>query len=211
MRVSTVPSTEPDFKEYPYAGWVPSVNGRLSFRHVGEARHPSQAIYANVTTPTKRYIIAFQERRLSDQLFQFITHILYGTEDRFYFVVCAETTEPPDRADEIKGTVHIYKSVDDWKAKASNLIAKTISALNDARLAIDIGRDTKILRAYARGRQRLEQTSDIEVNFILWRTGEIFFATPTFMEESLQDSSIDYAKSQNQDFPKWIADQGYFL
>jgi hypothetical protein len=187
-----VSSAEPDCNDFPYAGWIPSVNGRLSFRHIGESRHPSEAIYANVTTPDKRYILAFQERRLSDQLFQFITHIFYGTEDRFHFVVCAETPNPADRADEIKGTVHIYKSRSDWEEKAAVAISLVISSLNDVRLATDDDRDAKIAEYFDLGRQLLEETSDIEIDFILWRTGEIFFQLPTFMEELLQASSISY-------------------
>ena len=204
-------SSEPDCKDFPYAGWIPSVNGRLSFRHIGEARHPSEAIYTNVTTSNNRYIIAVQQRRLSDQLFQFITHILYQTEDCFYFVLSAETTDPPDRTDEIKGTVHIYKSADDWIVKGDKLVSDTIKSLNDARLAIDHERDKRILKGYARSQQRLQQTSDIEVDFVLWRTGEIFFSAPKFMEESLAVASIEYAESQRQDFSKWIADQAYFF
>ena len=108
--VSTVCSVEPNYSDFPYAGWIPSVNGRLSFRHIGKSRRPSEAIYANVTVPTKRFILAFQERRLSDQLFQFISHIFYRIEDRFYFLIAAETTKSADLTNEIKGTVHIYKS-----------------------------------------------------------------------------------------------------
>jgi hypothetical protein len=202
---------EPDCDDFPYAGWIPSVNGRLSFRHIGESRHPSESIYSNVTTPDKRYILAFQERRLSDQLFQFITHLFYGTEDHFYFVFCAETVDPADRAEEIKGTVYIYKSRADWSDRASDDISTAISVLNDARLATDDDRDEKIVQYYAAGQELLEATSDIEIDFILWRTGEIFFQLPSFREESLKSSSIKYAESQRQDFPKWIADQAYFF
>ena len=211
MRVSTVSSAEPDYEQFPYAGWIPSVNGRLSFRHIGESRHPCETLYANVTTEHKRYILGFQQRRLSDQFFQLITHWIFEVEDRFWFVICATTDGAPDRANQIQGTVHIYKSKVDWRTKANKSVGASIVSLNDSRLAIDDGRDQKIENTFAAAGRTLEITSDIELEFILWRTGEIYFSRPLFSDSDLEDGSIAYATKLKQDFPKWIADQAYFF
>jgi hypothetical protein len=56
-----------------HVGWIPTANGRLSFRHIGEAKHPTPSKYANVATKSDRIIVAYQRRNLSDSVFRTIT------------------------------------------------------------------------------------------------------------------------------------------
>jgi len=211
MTVSTVSSAEPDTTEYPYAGWVPTANGRLSFRHIGESRYPRDTTYANIGTNARRLILAYQHRNLSDALFRAITHYLCDIDDNFYFVLAAVSDGTPSAAEEIYGAIYIFKSKEDWKSKAQIAIRGYIETLNDVRLSLSSMRDEIAERALADGTSLLQNTADISVKFIVHRTGEIFVAKPLFSDSELEYASTDYAVQWGHDMPKWIADQSYFF
>jgi hypothetical protein len=206
-----VSSAESTRTSFPYAGWVPTANGRLSFRHIGESRNPTEAFYANVATKKHRVVLAFQRRNLSDVLFQSIIHYFCNIEDRFYFSVAATSEGDPAYSDQIIGRIYIYKSKDDWKVKGRSAIAARIKNINDCRLSIASDRDQLIELEFLAARTALDATSDIHVDFELQRTGEIFVSSPRFLDQDLEYASTEYAVELDQDFAKWIADQCYFF
>jgi hypothetical protein len=211
MTVSTVSSAEPPLEAFPYAGWIPTANGRLSFRHLGESRNPADAIYTNVTTDTRRLILVYQRRDLSDLLFQTIIHYLCNVEDRFWFAIAATSTGSPSDSDEIAGRVYIYKSKEDWRSKAQPVVRDSIEQLNDARLSFHSNRDPLIEHEFNRARTVLDATADIRADFLILRTGEVYLSNPVFSDSGLEYASVDYAESLRQDFRKWTLDQCYFF
>jgi hypothetical protein len=206
--VSSVDVTAANF---PYAGWIPTANGRLSFRHIGESRNPTESFYANVTVESRRIILAFQRRNLSDLLFQTVIHYLVGIEDRFFFVIAATSEGNPAYTDEITGKIYIYKSKDDWKTKARAVLSRTIKSINAYRLSVTIDRDRRIEDDFAEANRTLDGTCDVHISFVLQRTGDVFFSKPVFLDRELEYASVQYASELNQDFAKWIADQCYFF
>src|SRR5262249_50678624 len=98
MTASTVSSAEPDNKKYPYAGWVPTANGRLSFRHVGESKNPTESVYANVGTEAERLVLAYQRRDLSDALFQTVINFICNIEGSFWFALAIKSIGTPSDA-----------------------------------------------------------------------------------------------------------------
>ena len=124
---------EPSIKIYPYAGWIPTANGRLSFRHIGETTHPSECIYANVATDDRRFILAYQYRQLSDVLFRSVIEYLCNISGDFWFSIAARSIGAPGEADQIEGSIFIYKSKDDWRV-AEPFVRPTRNALIDPDL-----------------------------------------------------------------------------
>src|SRR5690349_21101683 len=84
-----------DNSRYAYVGWIPTANGRLSFRHIGETRHPTPSKYANVATTRDRIVLAYQRRNLSDSVFRTITDRVSSRSGDFWFAVSARSTAAP--------------------------------------------------------------------------------------------------------------------
>lgn len=204
-------AVEPSIADYPYAGWVPTANGRLSFRHVGESSHPSEAIYANIVTQTERLILAFQRRPLSDIFFQNVIHYICDISGSFWFVLVGKSDGPADNSEAIHGTVFIYKSKEDWKKYGRSKTRSAIYNLHELRLSSRVDRDQKITTTFSAATKNLMATADISVQFYMLRGGEIYFSTPTFLDSDLQYASEDYARTCGHNFAKWIADQSYFF
>lgn len=202
---------EPDRVKFPYAGWIPTANGQLSFRHIGEARHPTESVYANVTIDDCRIIIAYQRRPLSDALFQRIIHRVYRLEGSFWFALSGRSFRVSNETTEIDGAIFIYKSPEDWIDKSENNIKAVISKINSIRLSIEKDRDDIIEKEFVRETDNLNKTADIKINFHLKRSGELYLSTPLFSDRRLENASVEYANHSGHDFSRWVADQGYFF
>ena len=180
---------EPAAADFPFAGWVPTVNGHLSFRHIGEARHPTKSVYANIATEKRRLILGVQRRPLSDVLFQWIIHYFGSIEGSFWFVIAADAPGSPGDIDEVLGSVFVYKSTEDWKKHRAEVL-RPIDHLNANRLSLDAQRDATSEETFELAKEHLGRSADIRIDFILNRSGEVFFARPLF-----QDSNLEYAST----------------
>ncbi len=203
-------STKTEQTQFEYAGWVPTVAGRLSFRHIGESEHPTQSIYANVTTGSARLILGYQRRPLSDSLFQAVTDAITRSSGDFWFALQAASTEQPERTDTIKGVVYVFKSRADWCTKAEKSVRPAIYRLNDLRLSTEPDRDAQIGTHFERSAGILRNSADISANFELTRDGVLRLTSPKFLDPDLEYASLNFAQSQSQDFSAWVANQIYF-
>jgi hypothetical protein len=208
---STVSSADPSLIEYPYAGWIPTVTGRLSFRHIGESRLPSLAVYANFAASSHRAILAYQKRDLSDAKFKPIVHLVFNLSGTFWFVLEASSREPPGEEEQLFGKIHIYKSKHDWRSLGEDTVRDAIYTMRDAALS-SYGASTKWgLDAFNAASVALTDTADISTDFVLNRNGDVFFADPIVKDFSLKHASIDYAKQWGHDFLDWAVNQSYFF
>jgi hypothetical protein len=196
---------------YSYAGWIPSANSRLSFRHIGESRHPTESKYANLTTASQRIVVAYQRRPLSDVLFSGLLHRIFGLEGDFWFVFTGASVGVPGHADALSGSVFVFKSKDDWRAKGEPKIRPTIQRLNLLVHARNNGRDDEIGSRAQRCTMDLQESADIEIEYYLYRTGEIYFRRPKFSDSELHTESTSFAQIHGHDLSKWLADQAYFF
>lgn len=196
---------------FPYVGWIPTVNARLSFRHIGEAIHPTRSVYANVITPAERYVLAYQRRNLSDALFQPITHFLWGISGSFWFVLSAASNSAPLDSTKLTGKVCIFKSKRDWRGANENKLRTAIRLLNDLRFALLPDRFAQMSRAFNKVNDYSFACADVTIDFILDRDGTVLFGKPQFKDSELQYASEDYARQLGHDFGKWIVDQSYFF
>ncbi len=153
---SSVEGDIPDYRERPYVGWIPTVNGRLSFRHIGDTRHPTESIVANLDTDGARLIVAYQRRPLSDILFPSIIHWYRDISGEFWFALTAKSNESALLADRVSGKIHIFKSKEDWRAHANQAVRAQIREINRLRFSSDADTPTLATLAYDRAREKLD-------------------------------------------------------
>ncbi|MBB4362155.1 hypothetical protein GGD65_003180 [Bradyrhizobium sp. CIR18] len=208
---SSAEGSSSSFVLRPYVGWIPTVNGRLSFRHVGDTRRPTESIFANVDTGQERIIVAYQRRPLSDILFPRLIHWARDISGDFWFTLTAKSNNSPLLADQISGKIHVFKSREDWRARADKQLRKLIGELWQLRFESQINVPAQANLAFERARQVVEDGADIEIDFDLQRNGEVYFSQPRFKEEALQRASEQFAEHDGHNIRKWVADQCYFF
>lgn len=212
MTASLGPKANDSSAVNQYAGWIPTANGRLSFRHIGETRHPTPSKYANVATAKDRYILAYQRRDLSDSVFRTITDRVCRRSGDFWFALVANSAAAPDNVDgSLSGTIFVFKSKEDWRTGPQEKVRTAINEMNSARLSLASDRDRVIEESLAYGRKALCESADVWIDFILERNGELRVARPEFRDDDLAYASRAFASQEGHDFDKWIADQGYFF
>lgn len=201
-----------DNSRYAYVGWIPTANGRLSFRHIGETRHPTPSKYANVATTRDRIVLAYQRRNLSDSVFRTITDRVSSRSGDFWFAVSARSTAAPsDVEGHVCGQVHIFKSKEDWRSGPEATVRKAIDELNEARLSLAANRNQTLDAAYKWADDALKKHADIILEFEIIRDGELRVSLPHFSDQDLAYASRAFAEQDGHDFDKWIADQAYFF
>jgi hypothetical protein len=204
--------TAPDKTKFPYAGWVPTANGRLSFRHVGESRNPTESRSANLACKTRRIILAYQRRPLSDALFSHAVHFVCGIEGSFWFVLTAESIGVPGDTDELIGKIYIYKSKLDWRSVGEPIVRQRLIDLSKLANSLEVDRENKANCLFSEALDGLQKTADIEISYHLFRTGEAYFAEPIFRDPHLLSASLNFAETTSGlNFNKWMADQAYFF
>lgn len=208
---SSVESLPPDHISRPYAGWIPTVNGRLSFRHIGDARRPTESIFANLDTGAERIIVAYQHRPLSDVLFPRLIHWWYDISGDFWFTLTAESNNNPLAADWIRGKIHVFKSRSDWRKLADQPIRSCVRELNALRFSSGPDVPSQAHLAFDRAQSLVNQHADMEIDFDLGRNGEVYFGNPIFREQALQKASEEFAANGGHNIRKWVADQCYFF
>lgn len=198
-------------KRWSYVGWIPTVNGRLSFRHIGDTRHPSESIYANLDLPDGRVILAYQRRPLSDVLFPQIIHPYNDITGDFWFVLMGRSNADPIEADLITGKVAIYKSKEDWRTKADQKVRFHVGDINAQRFSLDPDRAEQVKLSFDRATEIVRSTADILLEFEIQRDGTIYCSKPSFAENALEAASVEFAQSEGLDLRRWVADQCYFF
>jgi hypothetical protein len=73
-----------------YRGWIPTVTGRLSFSHFGDAKRIKSVRRADTR---KRYLIAYQNRKTGDALLPVVLQWIARVGSRAHFVCVAETVD----------------------------------------------------------------------------------------------------------------------
>ena len=81
--------------------------------------------------------------------------------------------------------------------------------MNELRLRSGDYSDLGIL--YDEVEANTRSLADVQIDFQLFRDGELRVWTPTFTDEDLARNSEAYAASRGVSFVKWAADQAYFF
>lgn len=209
----TEPSDSSGFSA-PYVGWIPTANGRLSFRHVGDATYPSICKYTNFVDANRvRCVAGYQRRGLSDLLFKRVTAKLFHRTGDFWFTVaCRSVAEAGDvvKLDALRGEICIFKSKWDWKTfYANEKPHELIKEINAQRL---LGNYDSAASRFERFAIVTAYASDIVVSFELRRDGVIRISNPVFKDSILVANSEKYSRNEiGVQFLPWISNQAYFF
>jgi len=229
---SNVESEAPDNSQtsgqsvsWPYSGWVPTANGRLSFRHIGDTDYPERKSYANRVDPHDiRYILVRQRRDLSDAMLPQITDVLTHRSGSFDFILSARSNLPTSSdAAEIVGQVFIVPVV-----QSALLPRRASAASSPPGASVDLPETVEEAianlnntRTYAPPHSLEEDHvgiatwlkihAPIIVRFSLARNGVIRLDHPLFSDQGLADRSIAGAKAIGVDFLRYLAEQAYFF
>lgn len=209
----------------PYSGWVPTANGRLSFRHIGDTDYPERRSYANRVDPHDiRYILVRQRRDLSDAMLPQITGVLTNRSGSFDFILSARSNLPTSSdAAEIVGEVFIVPVVQSALltrragaassspgacAQVPKKVEEAIVNLNNTRTYAP---PHSLQEDHVGIANWLKLHAAITVQFSLARNGVIRLDHPGFSDHDLADRSIAGAKAIGVDFLRYLAEQAYFF
>lgn len=193
-----------------YRTWIPTVNGRLSFKIIGDSTYPSAVEYANISKDGETYILAIQNRQTSDVLFyRFLARLLNVSGD-FTFYVCARARnneESPDAP--LIGRLYVSRSGHEAYRDGAREIERHIGVFRNYD---DAGRSSvKLNEAYKQCHRILSQNTDIRANFVLHRDGFFSLSKICWRDQGLARRSLDNAISEGAAIEQIIADQFYFF
>ena len=195
--------------EYSYISWIPTVAGRLSYRHIGNTNNSGRSFYENAFFDNEeggsRIILGFQERDLSDAYFKTFIHYIFGLTGDFLFAFAC-TNKSADM--EVEGELFIFVSDEKKKKYARSVLKYNIDCLRGAKSSLIYNSG---LESLGDAKFHLSDSCDISISFCLERTGEIRFSQPEFRDTKLKLNTLQYADENNSDFNKWLADQAYFF
>jgi hypothetical protein len=197
-----------DSPHQKYSGWIPTANGRLSFRHIGHADHPRRASYANVVDQhDQRFIASLQSRSLSDALFEPIVSRLFKTPGEFDFILTGSSAGPTSASNStLVGNISIFIDPESHCGNATMPVAEKLDQLRtEPRF------QTRLKVKFVELEQLVLGNADIHVSFTLNRDGVVRFDTPDFKDRELHERSLEEAALRGIDFEKWVADQAYFF
>lgn len=189
-----------------FKGWVPTVNGRLSFKIIGETRHPTEAHYANASTKTHQYVLACQDRNLSDVLFDRLLSKLLRVDGHFDFVFCSRARRR--RADAVLiGRVYVSKG-----GKAGLRQIPGIDEALDGLRSLDFDAGNSAARSlYLQAHIILARAADFYADVILHRNGLIGISRITWKSPEVFANSLSYAEQTGTDLDQSIADQIFYF
>lgn len=190
-----------------FKGWVPTVNGRLSFKIIGETRHPTEAHYANASTKTHQYVLACQDRNLSDVLFDRLLSKLFRVDGHFDFVFCSRARRR--RADAVPiGRVYVSRG---GKKTGLRHIPNFNEAVEEFRSLDFESGDSTARRLYLQTHIVLAQAADFYADVILHRNGLIGISRIMWKSSEVFGNSLSYAKETGTDLEHSIADQIFYF
>lgn len=190
-----------------FRGWVPTVNGRLSFKLIGQTRYPQEAEYANASTVSHSYILAIQTRNLSDVLFERVLGRLFGISGRFDFVFAARSRHgTPDSR--LIGRVYVTRADGKKRIEESAGLADHLKLLRDLHYRDP---DGPARADYLASHEHLRDNCDVFADVVLQRNGFFMVSRVCWQDGEFQRRSASFASHEGDDIDRAIGDQIYFF
>ncbi|WP_460085059.1 hypothetical protein [Roseibium sp. LAB1] len=190
-----------------YRGWVPTVNGRLSFKIIGECTHPQHAKYSNVETEKHQYVLARQFRQASDVLFYRVASKLLRLSGNFDFFLCARARRSDYSSDaSLVGRIYFVRAKSAGRKAIDEVFPSWMTTIRNAEYS------TQDLRSpYAEIHNHLEVNSDLFANVILSRDGFICIWRLKWKDPTLYENSHSAAFLDGDRIDHGMADQFYYF
>lgn len=197
-------------ENYSYIGWIPTVAGRVSFRHLGKTSNPTVSKYSNVICKNDRYVISYQKRNLSDAIFKNIMSLFLNEGGDFWFCLHAQQYISENNRDlPVFGKIDIFATKKEWRHRSNEIMRSCIKFHNTYTNVIKRPQDVDF--RYHDSCDAIGKKSDIRIGFLIERNGIIKICEPQFKSSDLMRDSYRFASNIGIDFEKWIVDQAYFF
>lgn len=192
-----------------YKGWVPTVNGRLSFKLIGDTRYPCEPEYVNSADDRHLYIAICQSRQLSDVLFEPILGPLLGYSGDFDCVFVGRSRRAPSSPDsKMIGKVFLFHRKAYKATGAKSIFRGGVRSMR----SFDPGAANPGLKTcYLKISKQLSRLSDVSVNVVLNRDGIVTLSKITWNNHSLRANTQAHAENIAFDLDHGIADQIFFF
>ncbi len=188
---------------------MPTVNGRLSFKLIGETRYPSDAEYANSADASHLYVAALQRRQLSDVLFEPFLGPLFGYSGHFEFVLCARARRAPTSPDsKLIGRIFLFHRRNFVATGAQDIFKSHIQYIR----SLDPGANNSSLKQqYLSLSQELVGRCDLHMDIVLNRDGILRLSRLKWANKQLKRNTEEFADEISFDLEHNITDQIYFF
>lgn len=189
-----------------YKAWVPTVNGRLSFRFIGETNYPTRPEYSNLRIGKHQYIVVRQNRNSSDVLFGLSK--FFGIDGSFEYLLAARA-RVDDRSPDAKliGRLYLFRAVSLKRIK--NQLDRLFAYYRE--LERNPFNGVRLRYLYGQTHLLLESEADIVANSILHRNGVLAISNIRWRDINLYNRSADYFTESHAEINSGIADQLYFF
>jgi hypothetical protein len=197
----------PDEEIHEYIGWIPNVSGRLSFSEFGNTDNPTPCIRCSNNVDSRRAIIAYQKRHLSDTTVPIIScvkplkkifdYTVLAKEGVFWFCVTLSHTHSSTE-DFLSGNVYIFYR-DQWREFAESDVRASMEKLDESQDSVDA------LAVIQRLDESIKDKCSILTNFKIQRNGEIIV---TFDEKA---QGRQYISIKSDDIDDDIFSQVYYF
>lgn len=192
-----------------YRGWVPTVNGRLSFKLIGDTRYPREPDYVNSYDGAHQYVAALQSRQLSDVLFEPVLGRILGYSGEFDCILCARSRRAPSSPDsKLIGKAYLFHRA---TFKRSGARHKFSAALGSMRRFYPGTTNTQLKEEYIELSNTMARLCDLSVEVVLNRDGVITLHRVQWNNPTLARNTLDHSGEIDFDFEHGIADQIYFF
>ncbi|PBB81514.1 hypothetical protein CK218_07560 [Mesorhizobium sp. WSM3879] len=192
-----------------FKGWVPTVNGRLSYKIIGESRHPTIADYANVATPEYQFVLAIQSRNTTDVLFHWLLAKFFQVSGDFTFVFCARArrgSKSPD--DPLIGRVYVVRPGSDSSIQLKEKMPNWLHSLRGAELGVG---KAELCNLFGSLHRELTSICDFRANVILHRNGIISISKIAYSDDEIYQNTLRYANNDHVEIDSMWADQIYYF
>lgn len=188
---------------------MPTVNGRLSFKLIGDTRYPREPEYVNSYDGAHQYVAALQSRQLSDVLFEPVVGPLLGYSGEFDCILCARSRKASSSPDsKLIGQAYLFHRSTFKQTGAREIFS---AAMTSMRRFYPGTVNTQLKEDYIQLSRDMARLCDLSVEVVLNRDGVITLYNVKWNNSVLSRNTLDHSGAIDFDFEHGIADQIYFF
>lgn len=196
-----------------YRGWIPTVAGKLSYRVIGDTKHPEPCIRANSIVGDHRYILCYQKRDLSDAVHSKLT-LLRSFSGDFRFVFIGRVKLDLNAINlPLYGHIYLFKDLRRWRSFTEGEVRQCQQFIYHYQHNLDeqAAIENRVVESIHTLKRRLDERADIAASVVLKRTGELLISRVVPRQREFMEASIDLHVYANLSLPDIVAAQFYYF
>ena len=121
--------------ELTYCGWVPNLDGSISFSSFGRGMSAAGVRTRNVGGFNHRFVISYQRRNLRDALFPPVEFLerFFNTTGSFFMICVAETEGSSGKTDNTLAGILCMVRETDWRERVRSVIEDAMAKLGESQ------------------------------------------------------------------------------